>query len=83
MSDIGCIIIPADFNSDGYVDEDDIDILESCSLGPAVLHDGTPTCQQTDLDGDSDVDANDFGLMQRCYVDDNYLADPTCADVPM
>jgi hypothetical protein len=76
----GCIVIPADFNMDGYVDEDDLDIFETCSLGPAIPHDGTPTCQQTDLDFDGDVDQNDFGRLQRCYVDDNYLADPTCAD---
>jgi hypothetical protein len=76
----GCIVIPADLNSDGYVDEDDLDIYESCTRGAAIPHDGTPTCQKADLDDDGDVDQNDFGKLQRCYVDDNYLADPTCAD---
>jgi len=33
-----------------------------------------------DLDRDGDVDQMDFGLFQRCMVNNNYNTDPNCAD---
>ena len=33
-----------------------------------------------DLNRDGDVDQVDFGLFQRCMVNNNYNTDPNCAD---
>jgi hypothetical protein len=61
---------PCDFNDDGEVDlATDIDYIDTCNAGPAVA--ATPAgaypggCDDADIDGDGDVDSDDFGICQR------------------
>ncbi len=75
-----CGLAPVDFDRDGDVDRDDFDTFVSCSSGPNVSHDGSPTCQAADVDDDNDVDLDDFGQrFQRCYSGPDTPADPDCA----
>jgi alpha-tubulin suppressor-like RCC1 family protein len=74
--------IPADFNCDGRVDENDLGVLANCAAGPGIL---TPppgcTPQQfaaADADGDGDVDQDDFGRFQRCFAGPDQLPTPGC-----
>jgi hypothetical protein len=39
--------------------------MGSCQTRANVPHNGTPLCQSADLDGDGDIDLDDFGLFQR------------------
>jgi hypothetical protein len=68
----------ADLDDDGDVDEDDLALFLGCASGPAMPHDGTPTCTQADFDNDGDVDQDDFGVMQRCLSGAGELPDPAC-----
>ena len=72
--------IPADFNNDCDVDQEDFDIFKSCSSGPAIPHNGSETCQRADFDDDNDVDQEDFGIFQRCYSGSGNPADPNCTN---
>ena len=38
-----------------------------------------PQCLDAKLDADTDVDADDFGVLQACLSGANIAADPTCA----
>jgi hypothetical protein len=69
-----------DLNQNGYVDQADFAMFDSCRSGPAVPHNGSETCQRADLDGDGDMDQSDFGIFQRCYSGEGNLADPNCAN---
>lgn len=62
---IGSVAIhpPADFNNDGQVNGDDVDLFRDCFSGPMIPHD--PGCEPFDLDQDGDVDQSDFALLQR------------------
>jgi len=83
----------ADFNRDGDVDAEDLDVFEACATGPAIpynpaaLPEPEPGCTLTpdgngriaaDFDEDSDVDQSDFGMFQRCYSGEGNPADPAC-----
>ncbi|MBN1510819.1 MAG: SUMF1/EgtB/PvdO family nonheme iron enzyme, partial [Phycisphaerae bacterium] len=70
--------IPADFDNDGDVDNDDYDAFEACASAPAVLL--TPGCEAKDQDGDEDVDQADFSIFQRCMSGENVPVDLHCAD---
>jgi hypothetical protein len=72
--------IPGDFNYDSHVGTSDFQQFESCLSGPLIPHDGSRLCRQADLDGDGDVDQDDFGGFQRCYSGDGIASDPYCAD---
>jgi hypothetical protein len=37
-------------------------------------------CLDADLNGDGDVDADDFGIFQGCLSGANQPPDPTCMD---
>lgn len=67
------VVLPADLDEDGDVDQDDVGLLRACAsrTGVAVA----PGCESRDLDGDGDADESDFGLLQRCYSGAN-LAPP-------
>lgn len=68
--------VPADFNLDGRVDEEDLAHFLFCRAGadvPVTL----PACENADLDYDGDVDQSDFGLFQKC-LSGNSQADPGC-----
>jgi hypothetical protein len=70
---------PADFNEDGYVNQDDLAVFTACMTGadqgPVV-----PGCEQPDFDRDGDVDLDDFGDFQIC-ISGTEFADPTCPEV--
>lgn len=70
---------PGDQNHDCSVDHQDRRSLVDCLLGPAVTP-ANPACEESDLDGDGDVDLSDFGLLQRCISGTGKTADPHCAD---
>jgi len=55
---------PPDFDGDGDVDDQDVEIFLQCMSGPD--HSITGQCVATDLDEDGDADQADFGLVQRC-----------------
>jgi hypothetical protein len=71
----------ADFNCDGFVDGVDlVSFFETCAASGSAGA-GVPFaagCDAEDLDHDGDVDANDFGIFQRCYRGSSVMADPAC-----
>lgn len=69
---------PGDFDEDCDVDQDDLDIMIACALGPAVPQ-NEPACAKARLDDDDDVDSVDFAIFQRCWSGE-LPADPACAD---
>jgi hypothetical protein len=44
---------------------DDVAAFESCVSGPTIPH--APGCEEKDMNGDLDVDQEDFGLIQPSY----------------
>lgn len=87
----GHVPCPADFDCDGDVDLDDLNMLILCASGPALPYHATdlpPGCPflpdrfgfiRPDLDRDSDVDQTDFAIFQRCFSGPGVPADPDCA----
>lgn len=81
----------ADFNGDGRVGADDLEVLLACATGPALPYDvgalpagcSPMSIQQgvlaADFDSDHDIDSVDFAVFQRCWSGGS-PADPTCAD---
>ncbi|HSW46181.1 MAG TPA: endonuclease [Phycisphaerae bacterium] len=68
----------ADFNADGYVDDQDFTLLDNCFSGPNVPY--VTGCDTRDLDGDVDVDMADFGRFQRCLAGPGTPPPANCAD---
>ena len=67
-----------DFNNDGYVNNDDYVIFESCLVGPDAT---TPTgCEEADLNDDGVVDLMDYASFQRCFTGDIPVSDPNCGN---
>lgn len=87
----GSVPCPADFDCDGDVDLDDLDLFLKCASGPSVPYDAESLpadCRlkpdgfgiiAADLDQDQDVDQVDFAIFQRCYSGAGVPADPNCA----
>ncbi|MBI4578754.1 MAG: hypothetical protein HY718_03575 [Planctomycetes bacterium] len=73
-------VMPGDFDHDCDVDAADFAAFQACARGPAVPHDGSPTCQDSDFDDDEDVDVTDFGAFQRCWSGEDHPVDPNCAN---
>jgi parallel beta-helix repeat protein len=86
---------PGDFDDDGYVDGNDLDVFEACATGPtipynpAALLNTDSGCTLTpdadgriaaDFDADGDVDFADFAVLQRCFSGESNAAAPNCAD---
>ncbi|NLE59964.1 MAG: hypothetical protein GX616_16550 [Planctomycetes bacterium] len=70
---------PVDYDSDGDVDQDDLDTFEACATGPGIpLLD--VDCEKADLDNDNDIDQTDFGAFQRCYSGEGMPVNADCAD---
>jgi hypothetical protein len=67
-----------DLDNDGDIDQQDLNVLAACALGPAVQQ-NAPACAQADLDADGDVDQGDFGLLQRCFAGPGVPPPPGCA----
>jgi len=67
-----------DFDRDGDIDGQDMELFLPCRSGP----DQTPSssCPDKDLDGDSDVDQSDFGMIQGCLSGSGQPLDRTCVN---
>ena len=63
MDDAGLTVegpdILADFDDDGDVDQEDFGHLQICFTGPGIPQ-TDPVCRDARLDGDNDVDHDDF-----------------------
>lgn len=73
----------ADVNSDGHVDNIDLQAFQDCDGGPALPWSATGhprDCTCLDQDDDGDVDQADFGIFQRCYSGPSEPADSRCAN---
>src|SRR5262249_2970556 len=79
--------IPGDFDGDGDVDGDDLNIFRLCAAGTGLPY--APTCTlppdvnghiAADFNQDGDADADDFGVFQRCYSGQNHPGNPNCAN---
>lgn len=68
-----------DFDGDGRVSENDCTIFHACSAGPFIAHPASTACTFADFERDLDVDADDFGIFQRCYTG-LLPVDPSCVD---
>ncbi len=68
--------IPADYDLDCDVDQDDYTLFEVCASGPTVAHDAG--CADRDFDLDGDVDNDDFGDFQTCFSGAGIVGDPNC-----
>lgn len=67
----------ADMNGDCAVDAGDLLMFTTCGTG-AAMGPPDPVCEPADLDGDDDVDQDDFGLFQVCLNSPAALVDPAC-----
>ena len=70
--------VPGDFDADGYIDGDDFEHFYYARTAPDVPQD-LPQYEDADLDGDRDVDLEDFAVFQRCYSGSEKHPDPRCA----
>jgi hypothetical protein len=70
---------PADYDSDGDVDQEDFGWFQTCFTGPGNRM-TTSQCAGADFDGDLDVDQDDFGAFQQCMSGAGTPSDPNCAD---
>lgn len=68
---------PADFDSDGDVDQADFGRFQACISGPAIPQ-TDPACSVAMLDSDADVDMDDFAIFQKCISGSGVPADPAC-----
>ena len=59
--------VPGDFNNDGCINKADVNLFLPCMTGAGT---GPPpsNCAAMDLDGDEDVDQDDFGILQRSFT---------------
>ncbi|MCK4660945.1 MAG: hypothetical protein KAV82_15600 [Phycisphaerae bacterium] len=82
-----CCVAPpgdGDINTDGYIDLDDYAAMVPCMTGAGQL--AEPECKPFDMDGDCDVDLDDFGLFQQAFTgppppEACCLPDGSCIDV--
>jgi len=68
--------VPADFDRDGDVDQEDFGRFQACLTGPVSPAD--PDCAAADLDGDGNVDGDDFRAFRSCLSGPNVPLDATC-----
>lgn len=73
---VGCL--PPDLNCDTHVDNLDYDLFAPCTSRANVPHPAGATCDAADFDNDGDVDAEDFGVFQRCYSGPGTTPNPAC-----
>ncbi len=67
---IGPVGVRGDLNMDGQIDLDDFPEFVGCVGGPVTSNGFLGECQLGDLDGDQDVDLEDFGAAQSVLVND-------------
>jgi len=77
--DISAILIRADFDSDGDVDQEDFGHLQTCMSGNGIPQ-TDPNCLNARLDMDEDIDLSDVAVFQACMSGANVPADPHCQD---
>jgi len=58
------LIVPADQDMDGDVDQADFGLFQGCFSGPGSIQSASD-CARACLDDDDDVDLDDFGLFQQ------------------
>ena len=75
----GSLWFGVDYDNDGDVDIDDVNIFAACALGPEIAQ-ASPACLDKRMDGDADVDATDFGIFQRCLGAPSMTPPPGCTD---
>lgn len=74
----GCpVLVRADFDRDGDVDQADFGHLQACLTGPTIAV-TDPACEDARLDGDSDVDVDDLALFIRCLSGPDVPVNPAC-----
>jgi len=71
--------VPADFDTDGDVDQSDFGHLQACLSGSGIEQ-VDPLCADARLDVDADVDQDDITLFQRCMNGADLPPPPTCGD---
>ena len=74
-----------DVNSDGKVNQVDMNMFFSCVTGPGNANGNwvslSPVCQCLDFNDDQSIDMVDFAALQRCLtIVGTSNADPACAD---
>jgi hypothetical protein len=72
------LTIASDFDDDGDVDGEDVEMFVQCAGGHSVPL--APECSHVDIDGDGDGDQSDYGILQRCMSGDGNPIDPTCLE---
>jgi hypothetical protein len=58
---------------------DDFGHFQACASGPSIPQ-RDANCTNADLDGDGDVDQEDFGVFQRCYSGSGQVSAAACPD---
>lgn len=67
-----------DFDTDCDVDAGDLLLFVDCAAGPMLpIPEG---CTTFNLDGDNDIDQDDFGIFQRCFSGDGNVPNSTCRE---
>jgi len=74
VDDLGCTVIPGDFDSDGDVDQEDFGLIQTC------LQSYDASCDRADVNKDGFVDYYDVNIFQLCQTGSNIIGDATCAD---
>lgn len=69
--------IPPDYDLNGRVNQEDLDVFLSCVSGPAIPL--PAECAFADLDGDGDLDQADFAIIQRCWSGE-LMVNPNCVN---
>ena len=80
LADTCDVTVAPDLDGDCDVDDDDFDLFQACSTGPALGPVATG-CIDRDFDEDDDVDQSDFAVFQRCLSGPNVEPIAGCADL--
>jgi hypothetical protein len=67
--------VPGDFDGDSDVDQSDFGYLQTCLSGSLGVPAG---CEDTDLNGDNQVNSGDASSFLRCMSGANVQGDPAC-----